>query len=103
MAQGRSSFTVEIKNPTTAEATIKKWLIANKFKPTDLKGEQVYVSKNIWTGRKFFNYDVENNSVTFQAWIHGVAGDFDLDTAPQSIAKAFHEMLNDLLLALKHS
>ncbi len=101
MAQGRSSFTIKIADPAATEAAIQKWLTANKFKPTDLKGEQVYVSKNLWTGRKFFNYDIEGSTVTLQAWIHGVAGDFDLETAPQSVANAFHKMLSDLRTALK--
>ena len=102
MAKGRSAYGFNIKDAKQAESIIQTWLKDNKFNPIDLKGESVYLSKSFWSGRKYFTYKIKDDTIKLYAWTHGVAGDFDLDTATnQGVAKAFRQMLAALFHELK--
>ena len=102
MAKGRSTYTFKVKDIDSAKKTVEDWLKQNKFKPQNLKGEEVYVSKSLWTGNKFFNCSFDGNTVTVEAFTHGIAGDFDLDTETgQTVAKPYKKLLNSLFSSLK--
>ena len=102
MAKGRSVYEFRVKDVNAAKQSIETWLTANKFKPVSLKGETVYLSKSLWSGNKYFNYIIDGNTITIEAFAHGIAGDFDLDTETvQTVAKPFREKLRPLFDELK--
>lgn len=102
MAKGRSIYSFTVKDFAQAEAVIKAWLETHKFKPADLKGESVYLSKSLWSGRKYFTYKISGNEVKLYGWTHGAAGDFDFKTkSNQSVVKPFLKMLSPLFHELE--
>ncbi len=102
MAKGRTTYSFTVNDPDKAKAIIENWLEEHKFKPADLKGESVYLNKSFWSGRKYFNYEIENNHVTLYGWTHGAAGDFDFKTkSNQSVVKPFIKMLASLFSELE--
>ena len=71
MAKGKSIYTFNIENPAMADNMIKQFLNANGFKYVTKNGLAAYqMADGIWTGKKFFEYYFNGNTLTIYAYVY---------------------------------
>lgn len=97
MIKGRSSFTVQVKEPEKAQSLINEWLQVYKFSVINQKGEQCYRCGDAWTGYAYFNYQIQGNQVFMQAWRKNLFGSEISAHMPNVTSFSYSDMINQLL------
>lgn len=97
MIKGRSSFTIQVKEPEKAQSLINEWLQVYKFSVINQKGEQYYRCGNVWNGYAYFNYQIQGNQVFIQAWRKNLFGSEISAHVPNVMSFSYSDMINQLL------
>lgn len=78
MARSSYHFTLNCE-VEQAKQIVQKYMDANGFKPVTKKGETYYKAGDAMMGYKYFNYNIEGNTLTIYAWLKNAFGDMDIE------------------------
>lgn len=80
MKKGKSTYTLQFRcDSNTIERLMQSYIAANGFALTEKKGERYFRAGDQMLGYKGLTYFVSAQTITINAWIDGVFGDFPLE------------------------
>lgn len=81
MNKGRSTYTFQLNcNPVVANDLIQAYIQGNKFTMQNKDGEQFYRAGDaMLEGYRYFNYSINGQVLTIQAWFRGAFGDMSIE------------------------
>ncbi len=81
MNKGRSTYTFQINyDPSVANDLLQAYIQGNKFVLQNKDGEQVYRAGDaMLEGYRYFNYFINGQTITVQAWFKGAFGDMPIE------------------------
>jgi len=81
MKKGRSTYTVQLNcNPGIANDLIQSYIQGNNFVLQNKDGEQYYRAGNAMVeGYRYFNYSINEQTITLQAWFKGAFGERSIE------------------------
>lgn len=76
MKKGRSNYNIPFNcDVNTVNQLVQSYMSANRFVPDEKKGEKYFKSGDAMVGYKFFNYSINGNNLTINAWLKGAFGE----------------------------
>lgn len=81
MNKGRSTYTFQINcDPSVANDLVQAYIQGNKFTLQNKDGEQFYRAGDaMLEGYRYFNYSINGQTLTIQAWFKGAFGDMSIE------------------------
>lgn len=80
MEKGRSNYTFEIKcDSNLMNNLIQSYMQANNFKAEEKNGEHYYKAGDAMVGYRYFNYSINGNQLTLEAWLKGTFGEIKVE------------------------
>ncbi len=81
MNKGRSTYTFQLNcDPNVANDLVQAYIQGNKFTSQNKDGEQFYRAGDVMLeGYRYFNYSINGQTLTIQAWLKGPFGDMSIE------------------------
>ena len=81
MNKGRSTYAFQINcDPSVANDLVQAYIQGNKFTLQNKDGEQFYRAGDaMLEGYRYFNYSINGQTLTIQAWFKGAFGDISIE------------------------
>lgn len=74
---GKTNYKFQINtSQDTVKKIIEEWLNENKFTFENKYGEDLYYHHDAWNGNRGFQYVINNNEVSINAWTIGIGNKF---------------------------
>lgn len=103
MEKGRSVYNFQIIcDINKVNELIRSYLSGNEYKIEQNNGETYYRNGDSMSGCKYFNYSIDNNTLTIYAWIKGLMGELKVEqNGLSSINIAANEYRDSLNILFK--
>ncbi len=77
MNKGKTYYTFQFNvDPNLVNQMVMNWLLANQFQLTNKNGESFYLSKDMWYGKRGFQYSIVGNVLHIYAWTIGIGNTY---------------------------
>lgn len=77
MNKGKTYYTFQFNaDPNLVNQMIMNWLLANQFQLTNKNGESFYLCKDMWYGKRAFQYSIVGNVLYIYAWTIGIGNTY---------------------------
>lgn len=98
MKKGKSNYNLTFNSDSTlVNNIVQSYLKESGFNMYEKKGEKYYRSGDAMLGYKGFNYSINGNNLSIEAWLDGALGDFPLEqNSLNMMAMDYRNSLNKL-------
>lgn len=98
MKKGKSNYNLTFNSDSTlVNNIVQSYLKESCFNMYEKKGEKYYRAGDAMLGYKGFNYSINGNNLSIEAWLDGALGDFPLEqNSLNMMAMDYRNSLNKL-------
>lgn len=98
MKKGKSNYNLTFNSDSTlVNNIVQSYLKESGFNMYEKKGENYYRAGDAMLGYKGFNYSINGNNLSIEAWLDGALGDFPLEqNSLNMLAMDYRNSLNKL-------